>query len=158
MKRTTLAMAAALLLLGGSAHAAESKLPAKPGNWQLTMRVDSENLPQKLAPMTVEQCLTEAEMIPQAQQATQRCKPANPKITGNKVTWTIDCRDLRNGALTTGTGKATYAAESFEGVMDVKTRNVQLKYLLSGKRLGDCKKDAAKAAEPDQPAGEQPKK
>jgi hypothetical protein len=28
--------------------AGEAKLPAKPGNWQVTMEVDSENLPMKL--------------------------------------------------------------------------------------------------------------
>ena len=154
MRRMTLAAALVSMLVGAAAFAADPKLPAKPGNWQLTMTVDSESLPMKLPPMTVEQCLTEAEMVPKTQSATQTCKPANPKITGSSVSWTIDCTD-KNGATTKGTGKATYTAESFDGVMDIKTMNMQLKYKLAGKRLGECTKDAAKPAEP---AKEQPKK
>ncbi len=142
MKRATMAVALFSMLLGPAALAGEAKLPAKPGNWQVTMEVDSENLPMKLPPMTVEQCLTESEMIPQTQQPNQTCKPANPKIKGSTVTWTIDCVD-KNGAPSVGTGKLTYKAESFEGLMDVKTRNTQLKYKVSGKRLGECTKEKA---------------
>ncbi|HEY3445228.1 MAG TPA: DUF3617 family protein [Myxococcales bacterium] len=150
MKRTTMAVAVLAMLVGGVSHAAEAKLPAKPGNWQMTMQVDSENLPMKLPPMTVEQCLTEEQMVPQTQQANQTCKPASPKITGNTVTWTVDCVD-KTGTPTKGTGKATYTSESFDGAMDIKSGTMQLKYKLSGKRLGDCKKGAGKDPAPEQP-------
>lgn len=130
-----------VLAASSAALAAGAKVDARPGNWEVTIKVEVPGLNLSRKPVKTEFCLTEKDLVPPVQRADQGCKPAPPRISGNTVAWTLKCEDP-NGTVTEGRGKVTYAGETFTGALDVTVEHVPVKYLLSGKRVGDCKKKA----------------
>lgn len=133
-----LAMCAVALLIAGSAVAADN--PQKPGRWQIKMQMEMPGMPVKLPPVNTEVCLTE-EDVKNPQKAVPNdpksdCKVGDYKVSGNTVTWTIDCPKQK----TKGEGEITYTNDTYTGTMnmDIDGQSMSVKY--SGKFLGECKK------------------
>jgi len=141
---SVLALVASLSLSG----LAQGPGPRRDGNWQVTMEMDMPGMPQKMPPMTLNQCLTKADaedptkLAPQGRgQAPSNCKVSDFKTDGNKVTWSMRCE---GDTPMTGTSEFVYTADSYVGTMKMTTgrggqpMTMTMKY--QGKRLGDCTK------------------
>ena len=153
MRRTramSIFMILAVTALAAMAIAGEAKLSYKPGMWSFTIKNELTGMPFPIPPLTMEKCITDKDVVPQIQAAGADCAPITPKITGNTVEWTMDCKD-KNGVTIKGTGKATYspAGDSFEGTVDVEVSGTPMKQKISGKRLGDCAKEEKREEKPE---------
>ncbi|HYH09622.1 MAG TPA: DUF3617 family protein [Thermoanaerobaculia bacterium] len=65
------------------------------------------------------------------------CKVGDYKVSGNTVSWTIDCpkQSIK------GAGEITYTDNSYTGVMNMKVGEQEMKTKYSGKWLGaECTK------------------
>lgn len=125
-----LVVAMALPLFGG---------PQRAGKWQMTIQTDIPNMPMKMPPVTVEQCVTKEQAErpePPKSPRQNDCKVSDYKIDGSTVSWTMTCEKQHM----TGEGKITYSAESFEGSMHMKSEQMDITSKYSGKRIGDCEK------------------
>ena len=139
MKKVLRFLGIGTLLLAGVALADEGKPNMKPGQWQTTMQTEMTGVPVAIPPIVTEQCLTEKDLVPKNEQKGQSCKVSSQKVTGNSVEWATECKDSK-GKTVTGTGKVTWAGESYEGWTETNTGAMVIKTKLTGKRLGDCKK------------------
>jgi len=131
--------AAALVVLGVSAQAAEN--PQKPGNWRMTFQVDMPDLPMKIPPVTKEICVTEEDLkdpkksLPSNDPKSQ-CEINDYKISGNVVSWTMNCpkQDMK------GQGTITYSGDTYDGALKMTVGEQEIKTKFSGKWLGACSK------------------
>ena len=140
MRIRKIALYAAVVALALPALAASG--PMKAGKWQMITETKMEGMDMKMAPMTMEHCVTPEEAEQSAtrppKQKNETCKVAAYKIDGNVATWKVTCEkpDM------TGEGKITYSADAFEQEMHMQmksadqTMNMTVK--TSGKRVGDC--------------------
>lgn len=112
--------------------------PQKPGKWRHTMQIEMANMPIKMPPITFEHCVTEEDLKdPQKavpQDPKSECKIGDYKITGNTVSWTMDCPKQKMK----GEGKLTYTADSYTGTMHMTIGEQEMTTKYSGKYLGGC--------------------
>jgi len=115
------------------------------GNWELTMKMDMAGMPFAMPPVVVNHCYTKEDVkdskktIPSTSQKKDDCETKDVKVTGNKVTWKMQCKDG-----STGSGEMEHKQASYNGMMtmekvDKKGSKSKIVYHMSGKRLGDCK-------------------
>ena len=129
---------------------ADDKLPSlKEGQWDTTIKIDMPGLPIAMPPFTTSSCITKKDLVPKTQQPGQDCKVKSQKIVGDTVEWAVQCKD-EGGMVMDGSGKVTYKGESFGGNMTMSMSGgghpgMQMSYVMTGKRTGDCKKAAAAA-------------
>ena len=91
------------------------------------------------AGVTRETCLTEKDLVPESQTPPgQDCKNSAVKIGGNTVEWMVECKKGETVTLK-GSGTITYAGVAYSGAMDVEVTGARMRYVLIGKRLGECK-------------------
>ena len=109
------------------------------GMWEITSRMEMPGMPMQMPPMKHTQCLTKKDLVPQSSQPGQECKITHTKVTGNTVTWTMQCKG--QGGDMKGTGKITYSGNSFKGTikMTMAQSNMEMTSHISGHRIGDCK-------------------
>ncbi len=128
----------AALMVTATMFAAEH--PQKPGKWQVKMQMEIPGMPFKMPPVTTEVCLTEEDLktpekaVPNDPKS--KCTVGDYKVSGNTVTWTIDCPKEK----TSGTGEITYTDGSYSGTMKMKVEEQEMTTKYSGKWLGDCRK------------------
>ncbi|MFH1675123.1 MAG: DUF3617 family protein [Pseudomonadota bacterium] len=108
------------------------------GMWEITSKVEMPGMPMEMPPVTYTQCLTKEDLVPQSSQPGQECKITQTKVTGNTVTWTMQCKG--QGGTMTGTGSVTYSGNSFKGTikMTMPESNMEMTCHISGHRIGDC--------------------
>ena len=106
------------------------------GNWtiEVTMSVPGMQMP----PMTYNNCLKKEDCVPfdtdpQSQQS-QECNPKNIKVSGDTVSWTMECEGM------TGKGSITYFGDSLKGDIIINTGQGEMIQHLEGKRTGPCTK------------------
>ena len=106
------------------------------GLWEITTKMKMKGM--SLPPMTHEQCLTEDDLVPQSGDPNSECEILESDMSGNTVTWTMECTG-ENGTMT-GTGKITYRGDSFKGTvkMTLEESNMQMTSHMNGRRIGDC--------------------
>jgi hypothetical protein len=123
-----------------AAVAQAPKSPQKPGKWQVKVETDMPGLPMKIPPVTMDVCLTEADLAdPQKavpKDAKSDCKVTDYKVTGNTATWAMDCPSQKMK----GTGEATYSGDSYTMVTKMKMDGQDMSAKYSGKWLGTCTK------------------
>ncbi|MBV8519383.1 MAG: DUF3617 family protein [Acidobacteria bacterium] len=114
--------------------------PQKHGKWQITTQVEMPGVPVQAPPVTQTVCLTAADVEnPQKSvpaDANHDCKVSDYKIDGNTISWTVSCPKMQ--AL--GSGKITFAGDSYSGAMKLMVHEHEMSMKYSGKRLGDCDK------------------
>lgn len=119
----------------------------KPGLWEITTRIDMPGMPTAIPPRTRTQCYTKRDVedmkkiAPNTGRQDENCKAKDHKVTGNKVTWSIECEGKRKGS---ATGEIVYKGDSYEGTMTMTTVDPrrgqrQMTEHITGKRVGDCK-------------------
>ena len=118
--------------------------PRRDGRWEVTTEMDMPGMPMKMPAMKTVQCVTKEQAedpnqsVPKGQQdKNSDCKVSDYKVVGNKVTWTMTCTGKNP---MTGNGEMTYAADTYDGWMKMKTGDTDMTMKYKGKRLGDCTK------------------
>lgn len=104
------------------------------GNWEITVTI---NMPGMQMPPTIyNNCLKKEDFVPfdsdpQSQQS-QECKPQNIKVSGDTVSWTMNCEGM------SGEGSITYHGDSLQGDIIINTGQGEMVQHLEGKRTGSC--------------------
>jgi hypothetical protein len=133
--RTSMLLIAAIALIALPAFAG----PMKAGKWEMTFQMEMPGMPVKIPPVTLSKCVTleEAEN-PQPPQMKKNddCKIEDYKREGSTITWKMSCTKQK----VEGTGKITYAADSYAGEMQMKMGEQEMSTKYAGKRVADdCK-------------------
>lgn len=92
-----------------------------------------------MPPIKYTQCLTKKDLIPQNNQPGNECKITKTSVTGNTVTWNMQCSG--NDAEMKGHGSITYSGNSFKGKIEITISKTNMKMIshISGRRIGDCR-------------------
>jgi len=142
MKNTMIVFTVLLsILFAGSARA-----EFKEGLWEITTKLELKGmpgLPGSMPPVTFRQCITKNDAIPKNTDKNYDCKTINQKVTGNTVSYLVECKG-REGTMRTN-GTATYAANSMTGSSTtvIKTQGqpeMQMTSKITGKYVGPCPK------------------
>ncbi|HUJ14832.1 MAG TPA: DUF3617 domain-containing protein [Thermoanaerobaculia bacterium] len=125
--------------------------PAKPGKWEVTTEIDMPGMPAKPAPMTRTVCITQDDLeknpettIPKPMnrrtgEERSDCKISDYKVDDKTVTWNLTCQGERNTV--TGSGKITYGTDSYDGSMQMKVGDREMKVTYKGKWISsECDK------------------
>jgi hypothetical protein len=115
------------------------------GMWEISTRMEMPGMPMQMPERTHTQCLTEENMLktmaPKEQDQNENCKVTDKKVTGDTLTWTLECKGEDAMKVT---GKTTYHGDSFEGTMtmtssDPEEGEMKIINHIRGRRIGDCK-------------------
>ena len=143
MKKIALIIAFIVALPVPTLFAAPSAM--QEGNWEITVKMDMEGMPFPMPPMVATHCITKEDLkdpkktLPSSSKKKDDCTVKDYSVSGNKVTWKMQCKDG-----STGSGEMIYkGATAYSGTMTMETagkkRNSKMVQHISGKRVGDCK-------------------
>ena len=109
------------------------------GKWEITTKMEMPGMPMSMPPVKNTQCLTKKDLVPQNSQPGQECTVSQTKVTGNTVTWTVQCKG--QGGDMKGTGEMTYSGDSLKGTIKIPMpqANMEMTNHITGRRIGDCK-------------------
>jgi len=109
------------------------------GKWEITTKMEIPGMQTSMPPVKTTQCLTKKDFVPENSQPGQECKFPETKVTGDTVTWKMECKG--EGGEMKGTGEITYSGESFKGTMKMQMpqSNMEMTSHMEGRRIGDCK-------------------
>ena len=108
------------------------------GLWEITTTAEMAGMPFQIPPMTITQCITQQDLVPQDEQPGNECTLTHNQITGNTVIWSIVCKG--EGGSSRGDGKITYHGDRFDGAMKMSVEGgMQMTNNMKGKRIGACK-------------------
>jgi hypothetical protein len=135
-----------LVLLAGLAAgpaAVAQTIALLPGSYEATLEV---GLPDgtKMPPHKDTQCITAEDLKDFSKsfgdpEFARMCKVSQYKVSGNKVTFDVDCKD--DGVRMTGSTQMIFTADSFMGVMTMKDERGRMTTTrTTAKRIGDCAK------------------
>jgi hypothetical protein len=127
-----LAAAASLVLLA----LAPARADDPPGVlWETTSQMSMAGMPFTPPPQTMKVCTPKVWTKPPPG-GDQTCVNSDFVRTGNKVTWTTQCKGQMP---MTGTGEITFAGEdSYTGAINATADGMNMTINLSGKKLGTC--------------------
>ena len=136
-RRTVVLFAVILLCAGTTAHSAGVDM--KEGNWEIssetTMTMGAMSMPPMGSKAT--KCLTREDPVPSTER-DKDCKIVNQKVTGNKVTWRMECKKGE------GEGEISYHSTTYDGAIKMKMvedgQTMTMNTKLAGKYLGPCPK------------------
>jgi hypothetical protein len=108
-----------------------------PGKWEITTKTTMSGMKHAQSQTHV-QCITEKDMVPMSDDASQECRIEDMKVQGNTVSWKIYCGGHGGGM--EGTGHVTYTGDTMQGIMEMTMSGspMQVKNEISGRRIGDC--------------------
>jgi len=135
-----LCIALIILATAASVSFAGSELNMQEGKWEITTKMEIPSMPMDMPPMKHTQCLMKKDIVPQSSQAGQECTISQTKVTGNTVTWAMQCSGGPGGD-TKGNGTITYSGSSMKGTIKITDTqsNREMTSHLTGRRIGDCK-------------------
>lgn len=115
----------------------------RPGLWESTISIQVPGMPMTPPPSTQRYCITKADLVPQDPASNSDCQRLDHKIEGNTVTWSAECKHA--GGNTIGSGKITYAGDTYQGGMEMLISNesgkdLKMTQTMHGHRIGDCAK------------------
>lgn len=115
----------------------------KEGLWEITSQVEIKGMPESTPPHTVRQCITKNDPVPQSKDKNYDCKTKAHKISGNTVTYNVECKGKEGIMETSGT--TTYSDNSMNGTSNTKVKikgqpEIQMVSKIKGKYLGKCSK------------------
>ena len=122
---------------------ANASAEIKDGLWEMTTKVEMKGMPAQMPASTVRQCITKNNPVPQSDAKGYKCKTKDYKVSGDTVTYTVECTGKDSFVLTSG--KTTYKGNTFDGTSttNIKTKGqpeVQMTNKISGKYIGPCTK------------------
>jgi hypothetical protein len=115
----------------------------KDGLWEMTTQVEMKGMPHAMPPTTVRQCITKSDPVPKNQDKNYECKTTGQKISGNTVSYSVECNGKDGFMQMTGT--STYAGSAMEGTSITKFKakgqpEMQMAGKIKGKYIGPCPK------------------
>lgn len=115
-------------------------LDLQDGKYEITSKVEMPGMPMQPPPVTVTQCLTQQDPVPNQSTGGQQCKIIEMKTEGETVTWKMECS--QQDQKMQSTGKMVYYGNRFEGtintVMGPRSGNMTITTVINGKRIGAC--------------------
>ena len=122
------------------------------GNWEVTMKMEMVGMPFPMPPTKVNQCVTKKDLVPDMSQRDQNCIVNDQKVTGDTLTWRMQCKGAQ-GTMD-GEGRIKYSGDTYEGEMqanmtDKSGKAMTIKYTMHGKHTGACQADSKKAKRAD---------
>ena len=130
-----------LILMATAGSAAAAEINMKPGLWRTTIESESASMPFKIPPITTENCITKEDLVPPTKKPNEECTLDKPKISGDTVSWTVQCKT--EGGDMKSKGEITYQGDRYRGSISTEIRgpmNITMRQKLTGQRIGDCKK------------------
>jgi hypothetical protein len=115
----------------------------KYGLWEITTKMEIKGMPAQMPPMSMRQCTTKNDAVPKSATKGSECKTKDHKVSGDTVTYTIECTGQNSVTLTSG--KMIYKENTFDGTSTTTTKTTgqperQMTTKMSGKYLGPCDK------------------
>ena len=116
----------------------------KEGQWEITTKTTVKGMSTQMPATTMKQCITKKDPVPQQkQEKNTECKMKDQKVSGDTVTYTMECKTPESTIISNG--KTTYKTNTFDGTTDttIKTKSqpdMQMSNTMSGKYLGPCPK------------------
>jgi len=115
----------------------------KEGLWEITSQVEIKGMPQSMPSTTVRQCLTKSDPVPQNKDKNYDCKTTGQKISGNTVSYSVECKGKEGVMQTSGT--TTYSDNSMNGASTTNFKMkgqpaMQMANKIKGKYIGACTK------------------
>ena len=135
---TTVSLLVSMALLVANAWG----LDIQDGKYEITSKVEMKGMPMQAPPVTITQCLTSQDPVPNKSAGDgQPCKVIEMKTEGKTVTWKMDC--TQQGHKIQSTGKISYQGDRFDGTINTsmgpQAGGMTVTSVISGKRIGDCK-------------------
>ncbi|MBO1924376.1 DUF3617 family protein [Thiomicrorhabdus sp. 6S3-12] len=122
-----------LSLLVSGCSADTSEINMEEGKWRIQTTIEMEGMPMMIPPVTVEQCITEQDLVPeQKNQDGSECEMMQHDINGNTVTWQFKCND------SSGSGEITYNGKSMNGKMTTTAAGMKMNSTIKGTYIGPC--------------------
>ncbi|MBN1363904.1 MAG: DUF3617 domain-containing protein [Syntrophaceae bacterium] len=143
MKKTLIIFAVFLSMLWTAGAFAE----LKEGLWEVTTQVEIKGMPQQMPPTTFRQCITKNDPVPQNKDQNKdknyECKTINRKVSGNTISYTMECKGKEGETKVSGT--TTYTDNSMNGTStsNIKIKGqpeMQMTSKIRGKYIGPCPK------------------
>ena len=121
-------------------HNTLAKPNIKAGLWKFTVQMDMPGMPYKIPPSSSEKCITDNDLTPKTDSPDQSCQIKNQKISGNTITYDINCE--MEGSSTKGNAKITYTGSKMTGKMDITVNpgNQKMVNNITGTYIGSCPK------------------
>lgn len=115
----------------------------KDGLWEITSKVEIKGMSVQMPPSTSRQCLSNNDPVPKSKDKNTECKMKDQSISGDTVTYVMECKSKDSVVLTSGT--MTYKGNTFTGASttNIKSKGqpqMQMHNKLSGKYIGPCTK------------------
>ncbi|MCX5806547.1 MAG: DUF3617 family protein [Proteobacteria bacterium] len=141
-RNVLIAVVALLTLVWVTAGSAE----IKEGLWEITTKTEIKGMPGQMPATTTKQCITKNDVVPkpEKQEKSQECKIKDQKVSGDTVTYAMECKD-RSGTIVEISGKTTYKGNTFDGTTNTTMKSkeegtMQMTSKMSGKYIGLCPK------------------
>jgi hypothetical protein len=110
----------------------------KEGKWEINVKFKTTGkMPFQMPPQTFTQCITKDKAIPQKIEPNQDCKITKSTISGDTVSWIVECKTSEGPVISEGT--VTYKGEHFDGVIKMKHFGMDITQYMNGKWIGECK-------------------
>jgi hypothetical protein len=106
------------------------------GLWEITITTEMTGF--NLPPQTNTQCMTKENFVPQTgvdRLGNTGCT-MEQRIDGSSVSWNFTCDN--EGAISRGTGRATYFQDRSEGEITIVTQGTEMVSTFEGRYLGPC--------------------
>lgn len=137
-----LATAFALALAGVFLAAPASAAKVRTGLWEVTVKTEMPGMPMAMPSSMHRYCVREKDLVPHNQMAGQHCKVLDRHISGDTISWRVQCTG--NGGTTTGSGTIHYSGDTYHGkvVMNMPggpNGPMRMIETMDGHRLGPCK-------------------
>ncbi len=117
----------------------------KDGLWEITTKVEMQGMPIPfvIPEQKITQCITRKDAVPQKAEKNQDCRMVSSKVSGDSVTWTMECR-TPDGVKTDSQGTVTYKGDTFDGTTSVTVTppgqsTMKMTQVMTGRRIGECK-------------------
>ena len=134
------AISALLFLCLFSAANPSCGLDLNEGRYEITSKVEMKGMPTEMPPVTITQCLTQQDPVPDQTAGNQQCRITDMKTRGNTVTWEMTCD--QQGQKMKANGEMTYLGDKFQGTitteMGPQAGNMVMTTHVSGRRIGPC--------------------
>ena len=137
-------MIVGLVLISFLACATLALAQIKEGLWEMKTTMEMPGMPMKMPATTTRTCISKDDMVPKpgAQKGQpQECKMKEQKVSGDTVTYDMECTS--KGGTTEISGKMTYTGDAMEGSSTMKVsgpNSMEITSKVTGKYIGQCTK------------------
>lgn len=120
-------------LFTGCSDTGSSGVNMEEGKWQIQTTVQMTGMPISIPPVTIEQCITEKDMVPaQRDRDGSECEMMQHEVDGNTVKWQYKCSD------SSGSGEITYNGKSMNGKITSSAAGMEMNSTIKGTYIGPC--------------------